>query len=335
MNSMKTKQKSSTNLPGAWVCSPNNKGRKSIKNGNIYLDDNEEFVIELYNPLKECVLSDIRLNGQSIAETGLVLKPGQRIYLDCFVDDRKKFTFKTYEVEGTVDNIEAIQNNGSMEVFFYKEGVVSIKNWPERFRGNVIREYYPVYYPHYYPVYPVYPSWPYGSITTYSGAGCITNSNSIGSSNSIIGSTNTGTTYTSLNSSNCSYTSGVIGQSVDNFELNDNQSFPPQSGIETGRIEKGEKSDQKFVDVDMDFEKNYIHSIVYKLLPNSRKPIEFNSSNGELFINGNKQEAFEKQYIVEKKNIIELLKGLGELRDSEVITKGEFEEKKKELLSKI
>lgn len=330
MNSMKTKQKSSTNLPGAWVCSPNNKGRKSIKNGNIYLDNDEQFIIELHNPLKECVLSDIRLNGQSIAETGLVLKPGQRIYLDCFVDDRKKFTFKTYEVEGTVDNIEAIQNNGSMEVFFYKEDVVSIKNWPERFRGNVIREYYPVYYPHYYPVYPVYPSWPYGTITTYSGSGCITTSNSTGHSSGItLTGLTTGTTYTNmnLNSSNCSYTSGVIGQSVDNFELNEN--------IETGRIEKGEKSDQKFVDVDMDFEKNYIHSIVYKLLPNSRKPIEFNSSNGELSINGNRQEAFEKQYIVEKKSVIELLKGLGELRDSEIITKDEFEEKKKELLAKI
>ncbi|MFM7978380.1 MAG: hypothetical protein ACKPKO_03610, partial [Candidatus Fonsibacter sp.] len=77
--------------PNAWIVSPNDKGRKSIKNGKVFLNDGDEFEIELFNPLTECVLADIKLNGQSISKTGLVLKPGQRFYLDCFIDDKKKF----------------------------------------------------------------------------------------------------------------------------------------------------------------------------------------------------------------------------------------------------
>ena len=61
--------KNGADLPGAWICNPRDKGRKSIKGGNIYLKNNEEFLIELFNPLNRPVLSDIRLNGDSIFET--------------------------------------------------------------------------------------------------------------------------------------------------------------------------------------------------------------------------------------------------------------------------
>ena len=84
---MKVKQKKGTDLPSAWIVNPKDKGRKSIKGDKIYLDDNQEFEIEIHNPLKESVLADIRLNGSSIAKTGLVVKPGQRVYLDCFFPD--------------------------------------------------------------------------------------------------------------------------------------------------------------------------------------------------------------------------------------------------------
>ena len=115
---MQVKTTNGPNLPGAWIVNPKDRGRKSIKNGKVYLDDNTEFLIEIHNPLKECILSDIRLNGQSISKTGLVIKPGQRIYLDCFVDDKKKFIFKTYEVENTSESKEAIEKNGLFEICF-------------------------------------------------------------------------------------------------------------------------------------------------------------------------------------------------------------------------
>jgi len=51
--------------PGAWITNSTDKGRKSIKNGKVYLKDSEEFQIELFNPLTECVLAEIKLNGLS------------------------------------------------------------------------------------------------------------------------------------------------------------------------------------------------------------------------------------------------------------------------------
>ena len=119
---MKVKQKKGTNLPSAWIVNPKDKGRKSIKGDKIYLDDNQEFEIEIHNPLKESILADIRLNGSSIAKTGLVVKPGQRVYLDCFVDDRKKFIFQTYTVDGTQESLDAIVDNGLLEDIKQRRG---------------------------------------------------------------------------------------------------------------------------------------------------------------------------------------------------------------------
>ncbi len=295
---MKTKEVKGTNLPGAWVTNPKDKGRKPIKSGNIYLENNEEFSIEIFNPLKECVLADIRLNNQSISKTGLVIKPGQRVYLDCFVDDKKKFIFQTYEVEMTGEVEEAIQNNGLMEVFFYKEEAQSLKNWSDKLREVVIREYYPIYVDR-YPYYRPYPVW-YGNYGT-------TN----------IGSTFCGGSFggTTVNS---------VYNSTTNSEMNltncySSNSIPISNSLETGRIEKGEKSNQQFSEVDMDFEKNYIHSIVYQLLPESRKPVEVET----------------KKDLKVSHDATNLLIKLKDLKDAEIITEEEFQEKKKELLARI
>jgi hypothetical protein len=304
-NSMKTKEVKGANLPGAWVCNSKDKGRKSIKSGNIYLQNNEEFQIEIFNPLKECVLADIRLNNQSISKTGLVIKPGQRVYLDCFVDDRKKFIFQTYEIEVTDESQEAIQNNGLMEVFFYKEEAVSLKNWSEKLREVVVREYYPIYVDR-YPYYRPYPVW-YGNY---------------------YGTINIGTTGT-YNSTNL--TNGVLNSSyTSNFDLSNlnvsncfsSNSMPISNSLETGRIEKGEKSAQQFSEVDMDFEKNYIHHIVYQLLPESRKPIEVETKKSS-------------EKLKEGHQAADLLIKLKDLKDAGVISAEEFDEKKKELLARI
>lgn len=323
-NSMKTKEVKGANLPGAWVTNPKDKGRKPIKSGNIYLENNEEFSIEIFNPLKECVLADIRLNNQSISKTGLVIKPGQRVYLDCFVDDRKKFIFQTYEIEMSDETQEAIQNNGLMEVFFYKEEAVSLKNWSEKLREVVVREYYPIYVDR-------YPNWyPYHRPTVWYG-GCTT----IGTSNNLFGGsfggTTTNTVFNSttgtLNltggvSNSASYTSGVDISNMNISNCFSSESIPVAGSLETGRIEKGEKSNQQFSEVDMDFEKNYIHHIVYQLLPESRKPIEIETKKSS-------------EKLKEGHQAADLLIKLKDLKDAGVISTEEFDEKKKELLARI
>ena len=44
--------------------------------------------------------------------------------------------------------------------------------------------------------------------------------------------------------------------------------------IETGRVEKGESSNQQFVSIEMDFQKYHISAVAYQILPESQKPVE-------------------------------------------------------------
>lgn len=322
---MKTKQKSGASLPAAWIVNPKDKGRKSIKGDKIYLNNGQEFEIEIFNPLTESVLADIRLNGNSISKSGLVIRPGQRVYLDCFVDDKKKFVFQTYEVDGSQESLEAISNNGLMEVFFYKEQAVTLQNWSDRFHKVIIHEYRPHYYPAYnYP--PAYkPHYYDGSILCYNS---LSTGNPLGNLN-----LTTGTSNSYLASNNIS---SVYGGSITNTSnsigsaISGNASYYSSSvnqPIETGRVEKGEKSNQQFSSVDMEFEKNYIHHLVYQLLPSSRKPVEtkniFNKKTGEPNL---KKESDE---------VIELIKKLSDLHSSGILTDEEFSNKKADLLAKI
>ena len=294
--------------PSAWIVTPNDKGRKSIKNGKCFLENNETFEIELFNPLTVSVLSDIKLNGQSISKTGLVVKPGQRIYLDCFIDDKMKFKFSTYEIENSGEALDVTQNNGLLEVFFYKEDVITLDNWQRKFDRIIVEKYYP-YNP--YPWRNPYTVW-YGTSPTINGTCVITNP-----TNGVIGTTTTSNAYNSGNNLvNCSYTSDVNvpygGTTVNNlFSVNN---------IETGRVEKGEKSKQKFTEVDMDFEKHYITSTIIQILPESRKPTEVKDV---------------KKYKQESNDVVELIKKLADLHSAGILTDEEFSEKKSELLSKI
>ncbi len=303
----------STTKPGAWVVNSKDRGRKSIKGGKVYLTDSEEFEIELFNPLTECVLADIKLNGQSISKTGLVLKPGQRFYLDCFIDDNKKFIFSTYEVDGTLESLTAINNNGKLEVYFYKESVVSINNWKDRFNTVIIERYYPSY-----------PTYPYWTTTPYYG----TNTGNIGTG---IGTTTIGTTTNSFNTygSNVNLTgsatttgSYTLGNNA-MAQLNSTSNTSNAGSLETGRVEKGNNSKQQFKEIDMEFDEYHISSTILELLPESRKPVEL------------KNVKTKQSQLLSSDDVIKLIKKLGELHSAGILTDDEFSEKKKELLSKL
>ena len=83
-------------------------------------------------------------------------------------------------------------------------------------------------------------------------------------------------------------------------------------------MEKGITSQQQFMEVDMDFEKNYIHHIVYNLLPTSRKPVEV-----------------DKKSLTSSHQAADLLIKLKDLKDGGILTDEEFLMKKKEILSRI
>ena len=302
--------------PSAWIVTPSDKGRKSIKNGKVFLNDGDEFEIELFNPLTVSVLADIKLNGQSISKTGLVVKPGQRVYLDCFIDDRKKFKFSTYEIEASLESINATANNGVLEVFFYKEDVITLDNWQRRFDRIIVEKYYP-YNP--YPWYLHTTNNPYTLYGTTIVTGGYGTTNCTNLTNGIIGTTTTTNAVYNSQSINSSYTTDLNvsygGTTVNNlFSVNN---------IETGRVEKGEKSKQKFTEVDMDFEKHYISSTIIQILPESRKPAEIKTLKTK------------QSQLLSSDEVIDLIKKLGELHSAGILTDEEFSEKKTELLSKI
>jgi hypothetical protein len=196
------------------------KSRLKMYNGNtVFLNDKDNFEFEIHNPTQKSVLCKIKLNGEYISTSGVVIKPGQRVFLERFLDSNNKFEFSTYEVKDTSENKSAIDLNGDVRIEFYNEQTVTI-------------------YPH------------------------LSNG---GWSNGWAG-INIGSPYYTGNRT-FTTTSGV-----GNFEYHSNTTSVNNT-IETGRVEKGEKSNQQFNNSYQNFEYMVAHQISLKLLPLGTKPI--------------------------------------------------------------
>jgi hypothetical protein len=212
--------------PSAWIVknnrtdkSKNDRGRTKIYTGNkVYLTDNSEFEIELFNPTKKSVLAKIKINGSKISESGLVLRPGERVYLDCFLESKRKFVFKTYEVENTKESKKAIEDNGIVEVSFFDEKEEMTITEPEMYIPTNF-DFQGYFYP--------------------------TTGTKIYNSNTFTYQPMSTTTATSININT----------------------------IDTGRVEKGDISNQNFYQVDMVFDK-LLNKITYKILPEKTKAIK-------------------------------------------------------------
>jgi hypothetical protein len=127
----------STPKPTAFIT----KGKQRVKQHSqtVYLKDGDEFEIELFNPTQKIILAKIKINGEYLSAAGLILKPGQRVFLERFIDVDKKMVYSTYEVCG--DNkevLEAIKLNGNIEVEFYNETL-----WNTSTTGTTLYNSYP------------------------------------------------------------------------------------------------------------------------------------------------------------------------------------------------
>lgn len=171
----------------------------------VYLTDETEFEIELFNPLQETILCKFEFNGKSTNGEGLVLKPGQRVFLERYLDNDNKYKFSTYNVENTDDVKNAISKNGLLEIKFYKE-----------------KSYTQMYYQ----------PW----TTTFGGC----------------------STAVSAFTTTCFYNS-----------CDDKSLLSMLNDIETGRIEKGKKSNQEFEYINQEFYDIPFHSELIKILPDS------------------------------------------------------------------
>ena len=97
-----------------------NKSRCKVYNDFVYLKDNTEFEFEIYNPSINTIGVKFKINGKYI-DNYLVLYPGKRVFLDCYLNTKNKFKYVTYNVENNNEVLDAIINNGKIEIEFYNE----------------------------------------------------------------------------------------------------------------------------------------------------------------------------------------------------------------------
>lgn len=227
-----------TATPSAYITV--NKSRVKQFNDTVYLKDGDHFQLELYNPKQTKVLAKVILNGISISNSGLVIKPGQRVFLDRFIDSPDKFKFETYSVNGSNEEVQkAIQNNGSVEVQFFDETPYINYNCLTINAGTGSGGYYGL-----------------NTTTCYTGSYLSTNG-AILTSNGFNASNNAATFTSSASLNDTSSVKSVFKKEV-----------------ETGRIEKGTKSDQSFGTDYSDYNCFYVTNIKWKILPLSVKPVD-------------------------------------------------------------
>ena len=164
----------------------------------VYMDNNTEFQIQLFNPYDYVIGVSFDFNGTHKSSSLLVLKPGERVWLD--------------------KSKKAIKNNGNINIEFYKEKVSNL------------------YYSSWTSIYPNKVDYPKTIDIWYSATSATT--------------ANTLTNFNNTLTASCVNTS-----------------------IETGRIEKGSHSNQRFKNVDTEFEIFPFKTEYIKILPTSQKTI--------------------------------------------------------------
>ncbi len=244
---------SGTESPQAWVAIKRN--RQKIYNGQgksqVYLKDGQEFQIELFNPTQTRYLVKFKINGNYSSDRGLILNPGQRYFLDRFIDEDRKLAFSTYEIEDSKAAKKAIEKNGLLEVEFYSETFL---------HGNIIS------YPKIYNT----PNWSQPIWTTNPSTFWYGTSNGI--SNNAGGSSTLTLAGSTIN--NVSYTSGTVNCGTTYTSTSNYSSVVNDASIETGRVEKGEKSDQLFEQGYGTFGSWASYVTTVQIIPLSQKPAE-------------------------------------------------------------
>lgn len=199
----------------------------------VYMEDGTEFQIQLFNSYQHKIAVDIYIENESIGNQ-LILDPGERCWLERFMDKHSKFKFRTYTVEGDAETRNAIAHNGEIKIIYRRV---------ERKHDNYLHK-----------------TWadPYG--TTYISKGIDLNTICL----------NSNANYASNTVAN----SMLLGASIENSVKSSNLDLEYTTvvdTIETGRIDEGSYSSQSFTTIDVDI-KETLKTEYIKILPQSQKP---------------------------------------------------------------
>ena len=230
--------------------SPKENSWKQNEYRTVYLENGDEFQIELFNPYHHNIGISITFDGEKEGNQLLILKPGERFWLDRYLNNPKRFMFSIYNVEKTEEAKEAISENGKVTIKFYREKKQENPKITWRSNINCIDwEDYPCDW------------WDDNKITYYN--------------SSIKTSTDNKSFNPTLRCSfNCSDYSNISSFSSSVPTANYSASSTDlDNTIETVRIEEGSQSNQHFHETNQEFESWPFKTEIIKLLPKSQKPV--------------------------------------------------------------
>ena len=221
------------------IITKNRSELKVYEKNSIYLNDGDTFEVRLFNPLNERIAAEIIFNGIQRSSSKIILRPGEDVTIERFLDDNKKMKFDTYQIDGDNKNaVKAIEKNGLIEIKFYKE------------QQN-------------------YNFYNTGIITT--------NNPTLTTNLPYCGDFNTTTsTYTSNVNETFNTTSNGTMRGFGFAGSNSRVKKSLSKSLETGRVEKGEESKQVFESTTFTSQTFPFCTIAYELKPNSVKPQTIN-----------------------------------------------------------
>lgn len=228
----------------------NNRNELKVYQGNIvYLNNGDNFELRFFNPLQEKLGVEIIFNGIKKGDGYLVLNPGQDIILDRFLDEQRKMIFETYTVNGSdAEAVKAIEKNGFISFNFYKE-------YYSRHNNDTININYN------------FPPKIKKSFKNTKGVQGTTGPQGVIGTRGITGTATAGVYFNNT----INDTSNVY-DSFDNFIYTSSLSFSPTktfNPLETGRVEKGDYSNQNLRQINTQFASTPFYSMDYQILPYS------------------------------------------------------------------
>lgn len=203
---------------------------------SVYMNSGTEFQIQLFNDHQDDVACKVFINGEPMSNM-IVIRPGERIWLERFTDRAQKFLFETYRVDDNADIRHAIEFNGDITIEFYdrmrtREITVTSDRW-----NNT----------------PIWVSSEQKWFDNYFNNSGVSLKSSFIPDVSTSSCLNSSVNYVSTASDGCFSTAS--------------------STLETGRVTEGSHSKQEFEQVNYDFYNYPFRTEKIKILPLSQKPI--------------------------------------------------------------
>jgi hypothetical protein len=93
-------------------------------NDTVFLPNDTIFEIEFFNKSQRTVCPSVTINGEKLISSPVIYN-GQKYVLYDFIDDKRRFLFKVYEVASNDEDVKmAIKDNGVISIKYFYESLI-------------------------------------------------------------------------------------------------------------------------------------------------------------------------------------------------------------------